>query len=560
MTPPASGGEREAARLRRLNLFSAALGVQALVMLVLRAGFPELPIPHALVVLWSGLLPLGLFMDGLLRLLWVRDPWLYLSLHPLRYLILGAILLELSGVAFWTQAGSDLQEVSYLAGEVYLAIFLLGFSAGWAKGAVTANRWLANRRIPVLVLPPITFAVAIALGGAALCLPGLHRTSVPALDHLFTSTSALCVTGLAVYDISATLNPLGLAVLALLIQIGGLGTLTVLGMLALWQRGDITLGERVALSELVGGSHLDETRRLIGRIVRITVLVEAAGAVALWFFWRDLRAHPLLEAAFHSVSAFCNAGFSLWPDSFARFRGEPGILLTLLFLIVAGGLGFHVLSNLGFMAAGRLPWGPPAAALSRASKLALAWSGALLAAGTLFYLLDARQTGVGRTLLDAFFQSATTRTAGFQLEGQRGLGGLGYALTLGLMIVGASAQSTGGGIKIPVAARLFQRLDSAPRRQSIATASYLVLFYLGTGALGAELLRWTEGLTARDAMFEAFSALGTVGLTRDVTPELGPAGKAVDMLLMFTGRVLYPVLAIGWLRARRVGAGAVPWT
>ncbi len=561
--------DRNTKRLRRLDQVAAALGILAFVMLVCRYGFPDLEIPRPVAFAWSAMLPIGLFLEAMYRLLWVENPWRYLSQHPLRYLILLMIVLELSGVAAWsTEQTLRQRSTSFFAGEFYLAVFLFGFVGSWAKGAIMANRWLANRRVPVLALPALTFALAIIMGAAFLSLPGLHQRPLSLLDNLFTSTSALCVTGLTVYDISSSLNAVGQAVLALLIQLGGLGTMTVIGMLALWHGGAISFGERVAFAELVGGVRLRETRQLIVTIIKITLVVEAFGTLAFWLLWRGRIEHPILQGAFHAISAFCNAGFALFSDSFASFRDDPPTLIILMLLIVIGGAGFPVIANLTRTGISRIiPWieNRP---LSQASRVVLLWSGGLIALGAVLFFIDGWLHQTPRTLLDAVFQSVTTRTAGFQIESQLRFNMLGLIGTIMLMIIGASPQSTGGGIKTTVLARFFKRIDPRDEKQSsrwlftfkpFRIALLLAGFYLVAGMVATILLVYTDDLTIGDAAFEAFSALGTVGLTRDVTPMLSVAGKWIDIILMFTGRVLYPTFVMWMIRGRRESPDPVPW-
>ena len=554
-------------KLQRLDRIAAALGVLAFCMLIWRYGFPHLKIPAFIQFAWSAALPIGFFLEAMYRLLWADDPWQYLTRHPVRYLILLTIVLELSGVAAWSTEQLR-ASASWSASELYLAIFVLGFAGSWAKGAILANRWLSNQRIPMLALPAVTFIFAIIAGAALLSLPGLQRQPLSWLDNLFTSTSALCVTGLTVYDVASSLNPLGQAALALLIQIGGLGTMTILGMLALWHGGALTLGERVAFGELVGGVRLRETKSLLKTVIIVTLAIEAFGALAFGLLWRDRVEHPILQGAFHAISAFCNAGFALFSDSFASFRDDPPTLIILMLLIVAGGVGFPVMANLTRASVSRIfPWleNRP---LMQASRLVLIWSGGLIAFGVALFMFDAWLCNTPRTLLDAVFQSVTTRTAGFQIESQLCFNTLGLIGTILLMTIGASPQSTGGGIKTAVFARLFKRLDPRDAQQSsrwlftfkpFRMALLLTGFYLCTAVGATILLIYTDHLTTGDAAFEAFSALGTVGLSREITPNLTAAGKCIDIILMFTGRVLYPIFVMWIIRGRRESVDPVPW-
>ena len=554
-----SGGR--AARLRLLDRLVTLLGVLALVRLVTLYGFPNWRIPVAFGFAWSAILPLGFFLEAIFRLLWVDDPWRFITRHPTRYILTTMIVLEISGVASW---GSTREaSTSLLLGQVYLVIFLFGFAGSWAKGALLANRWLSNQRISVLVLPIVSFGVVILIGGAMLALPGLHRQPISALDSLFTATSALCVTGLTVYDLGTSLNVAGQFVLAVLVQIGGLGTMTVLGWLALWRRGKLTIGERTAFSELVGGASVAQTKRLLGMVLRITLIGEGLGTLALWLLWRDRIEHALPVGAFHSIMAFCNAGFSLFADSLARFRGDAATLLVVMLLIVAGGAGFLVLADTWRAVRSRtLPW-EESSPLTRASRVVLRTSGLLIILGTFAFLIDGWLQGSSRSVLEALFQSVTTRTAGFQVESQLRFAPVGLVATVVLMAIGTSPQSTGGGIKTTVVARLWPWRGSGLASQRGAEALWialrLVATYVLTGALAAGLLRWTDSIAIYDALFESFSALGTVGLSRDLTPQLSPAGKWIVIFLMFAGRVLYPVLALRWTRARPIEPESVPW-
>jgi len=303
----------------------------------------------------------------------------------------------------------------------------------------------------------------------------------------------------------------------------------------------------------------------MGIVAKVVLSVELAGALLLWLLWRGEQPQAMLQAGFHAISAFCNAGFSPFADSLARFAGDPATLAVLMALIVAGGIGAPVIADLAGWTGGRLlPWAPDRR-LRLASRLVLGISFGLIAGGTFAYWLDARLTGREGSLLRALFQSATTRTAGFQVDSQLSFGLVGFWTTLLLMAIGASAQSTGGGIKTNVLARLFGRVDGPTPGRSHFTgrpfriALLLVGGYLATGAATGLLLAALEGGPRGDAVFEAFSALGTVGLSRDLTPELGAGGKCLLIALMFAGRVLYPTWALALVRRSPPGEDPVDW-
>lgn len=557
----------ESERLGRLDLCSSILGGLSFLTLLQYFGFPHLRLPNQLALVWSAVLSTALFIESLSRLLIVADPWRYLSRHPLRYLILLMIALELSGVASWS-AGIEGSNLSSLVGQIYLSISLFAHIGSWLKAAILANRWLANLRIPVLALPPLTFGLAIAAGGLLLMMPGMRRTDFGFLDALFTSSSAICVTGLSTIDIGAALSPVGKALLLALIQVGGIGTLTVMGMLALWTSGQLSIGERAAFSELLGGEQLADTRRVVATTIKATLSIEFIGALSLWLAFRGRVEHPLLFGIFHAVSAFCNAGFSLFNDSLAGFKSDIPLLSTVMLLIFSGSLGFPALSNLWHAGITRLvPWSK-SETIFRETRFALRSSLLLIAAGTAAVMLDSWIGGKGRSLLEAIFQSVTLRTAGFQVESQLPFGTLGTWSAIALMAIGASPQSTGGGMKTTLAARLFLRLDAQERdkpsrpffrTQSFRIASLLAGLYLAIATGAGALISAIDGPSLMDALYESFSALGTVGLSRDLTPFLSTPAKLIVMLLMFTGRVLYPTLVVGVVRQRRKAPGDADW-
>jgi trk system potassium uptake protein TrkH len=557
-------------RLKRLDQFAALLGLIAFLMLVLRFGFPALKLPPVIVLSWSALLFLGLFLESLYRLLIVHDPWSYLSRNPARYAVLLIIVLELSGVAAWSlNLNIPQSSLSVILAEVYLVIFLFANIGSWIQALILANRWLANLRIPVLLLPATTFAIAIVLGALFLHLPGMHNVPVSFLDNIFTAVSAICVTGLSVYDVGQTLTPVGKTVLFILIQLGGLGTLTVMGMLALWYGGKLTIGERAAFSSLLGGKNLRETRKLIAAIIKVTFSIEIIGAVFLWLLWRHKVAHPLLQGIFHAVSAFCNAGFSMFPTSLEAFADDSLLLLVFMALIFAGGIGFPVLADLWKVTLSRIiPW-RTAGNLRQSTRVTLLVSFSLISIGFVFFVIDGFAVHRPRNFIVALFQSVTTRTAGFQVESQLNFGMIGFLMTMMLMALGASPQSTGGGIKTTVVARLFKKIDRQdslihPKKlfffKPFRIALLLVSIYLCLALGGGLLILVNDNIHLKEAFFESFSALGTVGLSHDLTAKLSFLSKWILIVLMFFGRILFPTLVMRIIRTRRPSPDAVEWT
>ena len=427
---------------------------------------------------------------------------------------------------------------------------------------------MIRRRIQLNAVQTLTigFACLILAGAVLLMLPISSRSgeSIPFLNALFTSASASCVTGLVLYDTWTQFTIFGQAVLLLLIQIGGLGFMTISILVAILLHRRIGLHQRSVLMDTVGALQVGGVVRLTRRALAVTAAWEGTGAalLALWFCPRYGLGRGLWMAVFHAVSAFCNAGFDLLGTgaSLTTGAGEPLLNLVIMALIVAGGLGFlvwdDVLVNRFHFRRYRLH-----------SKLVLTGTAALLAAGTaLFYAIEGDHAfaGVpaGQRLLMAAFQSVTCRTAGFNTADLMALSQAGVLLTMALMFVGAGSGSTGGGIKVNTFAVLLlgirarmlrkddvnvfrRRLDNDTIQQAFSSVSIFTL----TCLLGC-LVLCLEGVRVDDALFEAISAIGTVGLTHGVTPTLGTASKIAVTLLMFAGRVGSLSVAMAMTRDR----------
>jgi trk/ktr system potassium uptake protein len=412
----------------------------------------------------------------------------------------------------------------------------------------------------------LSFAAAILIGTAALSTPlAANGARIAPIDALFTATSAICVTGLAVVQVGARLSPFGQLVVLLLIQAGGLGIMTfaVLVILALGRR--VSLRGRLAVQDALHHTPNAGIKDLVRHVVRFALTVEGIGALLLFLRWRaelgDARA--AWAAAFHAVSAFCNAGFSLFPDSLARFRGDVLVNLVVTGLIIVGGLGFLVTQELRFelLRALRMRRRP---VLSLHTRLTLAVTGGLLGLGMLGFLAFERHNLLAglsspQSLLAAWFQAVTPRTAGFNTLDYGRATAATLCLTLFLMFVGASPGSTGGGVKTTTLGVLLGLVRARWRGRSavlmlgrtvpkeVVERAVALVLLSGVLVLGAAtvLVFSEQGLVpyyqARPAflalLFEAVSAFGTVGLSTGITPGLSPVGKLTLMLLMFVGRV-----------------------
>ena len=429
----------------------------------------------------------------------------------------------------------------------------------------------------------VSFAAMIGIGSALLALPWASQTgqSVGWLTALFTATSAGCVTGLVVVNTMQQWTLFGQLVILALIQLGGIGFITVVAGSLLLFRQRIGLRQRLAIQTLFNQDAPGGMGRLVRQVLRYTLVIEGAGALLLTLgFFAANRGYAVSEAlwygVFHAVSAFCNAGFDIiGMNSLADFQGSWLISLTVMALITLGGLGFPVLYELKRLRQkGRTPL-HRRGRLSVNAKLVCLTSLSLVGAGTgLFALLEWGNPGTLGELatpqkwLTAAFESVTLRTAGFSTLDQSQLGDLSKLLACGLMFIGGSPAGTAGGVRTITLALLAAAVVSGLRgRLGIvifgrripmallqrALAVFFALFAVVAAAV--LLLHFTEAQSAfqpglLDLIFEATSATGTVGLTTGLTPHLSSAWRLIIAACMFIGRLSPLTLAIA-LTARQ---------
>jgi trk/ktr system potassium uptake protein len=416
-----------------------------------------------------------------------------------------------------------------------------------------------------------TFAAMILLGTLLLTFPAASAGPEPIapLDAFFTSTSAVCVTGLIVRDTPVAFSPFGQGVILALIQIGGLGIMVLSTFAALLLGGRMGLRRQQALGEHLELAGAGSALRLVMFIVRATLLLEAAGALALLGpFSRTSPSFGVAcwRAVFHAVSAFCNAGFALQSDSMVGFQRDPAALLVVAALITLGGLGFVVLSTAWSRARGRGPRRLPV------QVRVVAWASLfLIVVGSGVYLAvewNASLAGlpVGHKIVNAVFQSVTLRTAGFNSVDLSLLRTPTILMMIVWMFVGASPGGTGGGIKTTTATLLLAAVPSIARGETrvslfgrtipqvvIYRCAAIFVVTLFTALAGLFVLTLTHPQSLEVLLFEVTSAVGTVGLSLGATAALAPLGKYVVVLLMFIGRVgpLTLALTMGRTAPRR---------
>lgn len=411
-----------------------------------------------------------------------------------------------------------------------------------------------------------TFVAAILLGTALLMTPWAHRDGRwgGAVDSLFTATSATCVTGLSAVD-TATYSLAGQLVVLALIQAGGLGLMTFGTFLLAIAGRRMGLSEESAMLRVLGLGRTAGLGVVLKKTVIFTLLIEAAGAAILARRLVHVYGYDWGRAAysglFHSVSAFCNAGFSLYSDSLVGFRSDPVILLTVAALLILGGIGFVVMHDVTAIRfwkkrtlRGRLSLHTKIVVASSAVLIAVAWA--------VFAAFEWRGTLAGLgwpgKLLASFFQAVTPRTAGFNVVDMGALAPPSFFMTMAMMFVGGSPCSTAGGVKtttlvvliLTVVTMVKGRRDTSLYERTMPESAVreavsifmlgalCVFFFFGVLLVTERAKAAGPGLSGSDALlFEVVSAFGTVGLSTGITPSLSALGKLCLCACMFIGRL-----------------------
>lgn len=401
----------------------------------------------------------------------------------------------------------------------------------------------------------VGFALLIIIGAVLLMLPVSSRTgeSTPFLTALFTSASATCVTGLSLVNVGGYFNVLGQAIILILIQVGGLGFMSVLCFVFLVSNRQIGLRNRILIAQSMGADSLEGVVKLVKHVLYIASSVELIGAVFLSV--RFIPKYGALKgiwfSIFHSVSAFCNAGFDIIGDgqSMFSYRFDPLVIITLALLIIIGGLGFIVWEDIINKKSFKR--------LSAYSKIVLISTVLCIVIGAALYLLfeynnpaTIGSDSIGEKLLMTFFQSVTTRTAGFDALKQSGLTPLSKVWGILLMMIGGASGSTAGGVKIGTFALVLLTLYAVLRGKTdvvilgrrighkaiLHAMSLLVLWFLLT-LTGAMLIAFADGHSVLYSMYETASAYSTVGLSVGISENASVFTKILLIIYMFLGRV-----------------------
>lgn len=434
-----------------------------------------------------------------------------------------------------------------------------------SQPAVTIFTRFRNQPAKIIL---ISFLITILFGTILLSLPFASSTgeSIGFINALFTSTSATCVTGLIVLDTGSAFSLFGKVIIFILMQIGGLGIMTFSSALILFFYKQISFGGQALMKGVIGEGTRENMFHLLRSIVITTLTFEAIGAFLLFIKFRTVLPDTTSAVAysfFHSVSAFCNAGFCLYPDSFIRFQGSWLVNIVMMALIISGGLGFGVLIDIKKNGLRRHGF----KYLSLHSKIVLTFTAGLILGGALLiYVFEYgnlyQDLPFKNGFLASLFQSVTARTAGFNTIPISEVSYATIPVLITLMFIGASPGSTGGGVKTTTFAVLVLSIWSLIRgrddveifNRSISQDVIKRVIALVGIALGILLtliivLCLSEEAPFEDIIFEAFSAFGTVGLSRGLTPHLTSVGKIAIIILMYLGRV--GPLTIGFALSER---------
>lgn len=468
-------------------------------------------------------------------------------------------------------SGTESAIIQYFAIGLYLVVQVV------TKLCRTSVNLAASGKNPTRTLIA-SFIVLILSGAGLLMLPAASapgRENVSFVDALFTATSATCVTGLIVKDTGQDFSIMGQGVILTLIQLGGLGIVVFGAVFALLLGQALSVRERVAMQDLLSASTISRIGNMITFIFVATIFIEALGAVSLLGMWSSDTEHRWFCSVFHSISAFCNAGFSLSDTSFIDYHRNWRIFVVICPLIIMGGLGFSVLYDLANIAVDRVKRffkkrfdkryrfameSPKRMRLQ--TKVVLMVSGLLiiLGAGAIFIFeryaagIEANpHVSVVDETLDALFQSITARTAGFNTVDISEMAPSSRFILILLMFVGGSPGSTAGGIKtVTLAVVLMTAVAALRRRHEVEmfrrsvriavvgraiTITLLFIFVLFSVTLVLSVTENSNGFTMSDIIFEASSALGTVGLSTGITPFLTTAGKMIIIATMLVGRL-----------------------
>lgn len=533
-------------------------------ILVCYFGFPSLRIHEDLLL--TTLLSISILFAAVETLrLFLSTPKIdYFRLRRLDFfLILGLILTYLFRIELSSWLSAYVTPISDW-GFVILAHGACLLTAFYSTATERFQQRLQN--LQITLRPPqiflLGFLIPIVIGTLLLMMPASSKSGLSLVDAFFTAVSAMSVTGLSTINVGTELTAMGQFFLLVLIQIGGLGIMTLTITFASVFMGGLGVRERLLMAELLSADRFGQIKNLLLKICVFTFTIEIIGALALYYSefksFDQFQIRVFLVHLFHAISAFCNAGFSIYPEGLMQDRLQNNVpyLGTLMSLIVFGGLGFPVLVNLYELIKNQFRRHKMFKVLSVTSKLVLTSSALLLIGGMLLFgLIESRESfkdlPLGRQIFESLFFSVTSRTAGFNIFPMEAISGLGLLVLMSLMWIGGAPMSTAGGIKVTTLAvailnvraqiqgksriEVFGRQISQRSLNRAFAAMGISLAIVALGSLSLLLLE--PKLKSVDLIFESLSAFATVGLSRGITADLSSPSKLILCGLMLIGRI-----------------------
>lgn len=504
---------------------------------------------------------------NLSKLILNPDPISYFRKKWLEFILTFLIIIQSIGFLFYIH-GAQIIDIKTIT-RIYIASSQIYLTLDIALKALRYSQSLIQKSIHPAQLLVLSFLIMILLGTFLLFLPKATYHGISFIDALFTATSAVCVTGLIVVDTGTHFTRLGQIIILVLIQLGGLGIMTFTTFFVILLSGGMGIKEKILLSEIFSEKNLSKISSTVSRILILTFSVEALGAIALFYFLPDSifksKMEKVFHSIFHSISAFCNAGFSTFSNNLIDIKDNIPAILTIALLFILGGLGFIALTEsiekpflktirrIKFIH-DKIP--PQTIVFSLHSKLTIYTTVILIILGTLIFLMlefnnTLRTENFWGKIIHAFFQAVTPRTAGFNTLEISKIG-VPTALFISLLMwIGASPGSTGGGIKTTSFAlvilkiyamitgkdkvEIFRKQVSEESISRAFVSALLSAFLILTATFILTITEKTFELV--DIFFEVVSAFGTVGLSRGITADLTIFGKLIIIMMMFIGRV-----------------------
>jgi potassium uptake TrkH family protein len=546
--------------IKWINRIMPIITILAIISLIIEHGFYIKSSLYLIINRFNLVIIQFYFIQYIFKLATCKNKLTFLKAHWFETLLAFLILVETSWVLSVFGLGflkkyfiSNIDIVTRV--YIILAQFLIILT--FIPDVMKYNQNLSKLKFHPAFIILLSFMIVIIVGSLLLMLPKAVRFpyKISFIDALFTSTSATCVTGLIVLDTPKMFSPFGQIIILSLIQIGGIGIITISSFFMMFFGKGIGIKERVFLRDVISIENFDTLLEVLKNIIITVFFIEIIGAFLLALSWlnQGWSFHKLLfNSIFHSVSAFCNAGFSTFSDSFIQFKANVSIILIISALIILGGLGFVTIMDIvGYKILSKVKIKKPHFKVQ--TKLVLIVTIILIFVGFISFLLIepiSKQLDIKTKLLTAFFTSVTSRTAGFNTIDMGLLSTPMSLFLIVLMFIGASPGSTGGGIKTVTVAVLWISIASiltGKKRVEVFKKNIpfvilnrsIIIFFFSIIFISCItlILTITEKSPLLDIMFEVVSAFGTVGLSRGLTPNLSLVGKIIIIIAMFIGRI-----------------------